>query len=73
MSVCLIENRVRTTKQPESTTCAYHEIYCYVTQYRRKMCLHNMFRCDGNADCEGGEDENENMCGMAFMVLPFEK
>lgn len=32
-----------------------------------------MFRCDGNADCEGGEDENENMCGMAFMVLPFEK
>lgn len=73
MYVCLVENRIRTTEQPVSTTCDFHEIKCYVTQYRHEMCLHNMFICDGNSDCARGEDENENMCGMVFIVLLFEK
>ena len=51
-------------------TCSYNEIYCNVTRYRRYQCLHNMFKCNGERDCENGEDELD--CGkyevMGFLV-----
>lgn len=55
--------RMPTTKEPKSTTCGYHEIYCYVTRLHRDMCLHNMYKCDGNKDCADGKDEDPIICG----------
>ena len=57
-----------------NVTCSFNEIYCNVTRYRRYQCLHNMFKCNGERDCENGEDELD--CGeyelMFFWCLGFD-
>lgn len=53
---------ISTTPKP-TDTCKYNEIYCYVVNHRRYMCLHNMYKCDGVLDCSDGADEDPTMCG----------
>ncbi|KAL4235004.1 Low-density lipoprotein receptor-related protein 12 [Mactra antiquata] len=55
--------RVQSSTPVPTKACAFNEIYCYVSTYRRYMCLHNMYKCNGASDCLHGEDEDPAMCG----------
>lgn len=43
--------------------CGFGEIWCYVVKFRKKMCLHNIYKCNQVQDCLYGEDERSSICG----------
>ena len=48
--------------------------HVYVVEYVRcnttRQCMPESWLCDGEIDCDGGQDENSTICGKVFSHCP---
>ena len=54
-----------TTSTPGPYDCGPNKFMCTDPITQGGVCLHNYLRCNGEIDCQGGEDEPTN-CGKIF-------
>ena len=60
-------HRHTTTPEPSEPTTAPSKIACEEYQFAcAERCIHESWRCDGDRDCAGGEDEKD--CGENLLI-----